>query len=311
MKMKRFFVILILVFFLMVLSNCSKTGDGMIKAPGIVDGDTITLKALVTGTIDQLMIKEGDKVDKDKVLMRVDTEKIENQLQELEISAREIDIKREQSSKKLKFLDSNIQYLRKQVQRFQRLKKNKSIPGEQLETMELKLLEAETSQFELKKSLEVLDVQKEKIENKREYLKLLIDDHILKSPVDGIVVEKFVSGGETVFPGTAIADILDTSSLYIEIFIEEKGISRLKLNQPAAIQVDGINNQSKKLTGLISFFGKKAEFSPKYIISEKERQSLLYQVKVKVEDTSGILKLGMPVTVIFEGTGKTDHENEE
>jgi HlyD family secretion protein len=118
-----------------------------------------------------------------------------------------------------------------------------------------------------------------------------------------VVVEKFVSPGETVLPGTAIADILDTSSLFVEIFIEEKEIAGLTLNQEALIHLDGID---KELTGAISYFGKKAEFSPKYIISEKERQSLLYRVKVKVNDTTGILKLGMPVTVILEKVKNED-----
>jgi HlyD family secretion protein len=294
---KNFFAILLLVLFLMIFVNCSKTGDSKIKAPGIVDGDIITLKAAVTGTLQGQMVTEGEKVTKGQVLAQVDADKIENQLKEPDINSREIDINGEKISKQLKFLESNIQYLRKQVQRFQRLKQKKSIPGEQLETMELKLLEAETSRFDLKKTLEALSVQKEKIRNKREYLQLLLEDHTLKSPVDGVVVEKFVSPGETVLPGTAIADILDTSSLYVEIFIEEKEIAGLTLNQEAVIRLDGIDNE---LTGEISCFGKKAEFSPKYIISEKERQSLLYRVKVKVKDTAGILKLGMPVTVILE-----------
>jgi HlyD family secretion protein len=302
MKM-NFLVILLLVFFLMIFANCSKTGDSKIKAPGIVDGDLITVKAAVTGTLQRPMIKEGEIVNRDQVLAQVDADKIENQLEELEINSREIDINGEKTSKKIKFLDSNIQYLRKQVQRFQRLKEKKSIPGEQLETMELKLLEAETSRFDLKKTLETFTVQKEKIQNKREYLQLLLEDHTLKSPVDGVVVEKFVSPGETVLPGTAIADILDTSSLYVEIFIEGKEIAGLTLNQKAVIQPDGID---KELTGAISYFGKKAEFSPKYIISEKERQSMLYRVKIKVEDTPGILKLGMPVTVVLEKTGKME-----
>lgn len=296
----HFLLTVVLLFFLMNISNCSKTENNKIKAPGIVDGEIITLKAAVTGTLRQLMIKEGEKVNRDQVLVQVNADKIENQLKELEISSREIDINWEKISKKLKFLDSNIQYLRKQVQRFRRLKKKKSIPGEQLETMELKLLEAETSQFELKKTREALNVQKEKIENKREYLQLLLEDHTLKSPVDGVVVEKFVSERETVFPGTAIADILDTTSLYVEIFIEGKEIAGLTLNQEAVIHLDGID---KELTGVISYFGKKAEFSPKYIISEKERQSLLYRVKIKVEDDPGILKLGMPVTVVLERIG--------
>ncbi|MCP5046099.1 MAG: HlyD family efflux transporter periplasmic adaptor subunit [bacterium] len=135
----------------------------------------------------------------------------------------------------------------------------------------------------------------EKIENKRHYLNLLLKDHRMTSPVDGVVVETFVSEGETVFPGTAIADILDRAGLYVEIFIEEQEMAALTLNQEVHIRVDGMDTEP--LTGVISYFGRKAEFSPKYIVSEKERKSLLYQVKIRAKDSRGVLKMGMPVTV--------------
>lgn len=295
-KEVRFFIFSPVLIMLLVMVSCSKGDEGVIKAPGIVDGDIITLKSTVAGTIQLMDINEGEKVAKGKQLVQVDVDKIENQLKELEITGKEIEVNSQKISKKLGFLESNIRYLRKQVERFRRLKKKNAVPGEKLEAMELKLMEAETSQFDLKKTQEGLEIQKEKIENKREYLGLLLDDHVILSPVNGVVMEKFVSAGETVFPGTAIADILDTSSLYVEIFIEEKEIGRLKLNQQTKIHVDGAD---KELTGVISLFGKKAEFSPKYIISEKERKSLLYQVKITVQDHEGILKIGMPVTVTF------------
>jgi HlyD family secretion protein len=164
--------------------------------------------------------------------------------------------------------------------------------------MELKKLEAETSLFDITKSLQALEIQKEKIENKQEYLNLLLADHVIKSPINGVVIERFVSGGETVFPGASIADILDTSSLFIETFLEEREVSSLTLNMKARVLVDGL--EDKELWGTVAYFGRKAEFSPKYIISEKERESLLYQVKVKVEDEAGIFKIGMPVTVAFK-----------
>jgi HlyD family secretion protein len=122
---------------------------------------------------------------------------------------------------------------------------------------------------------------------------------VIKSPVSqGVIIEKFVSVGETVFPGASIVDILDLASLYVEVFLEEQEISSLKLNQKARIRVDGLGN--RELLGTVSYFGRKAEFSPKYIISEKERESLLYQVKIKVEGDTSIFKIGMPVTVIIE-----------
>lgn len=307
--MKRLsFTIQILILVLAVTGSfyCSKADNNHITAPGVVDGDIITLKSQVAGTLEELTLKEGEAVTRQTRVAAVNCDKVKNQLSELSIQLKEINIKSQKIASNLTFLGQNKRYLNNQVQRFRRLKEKNAVPGEKLEALEIKLLEAETSTFDLKKTLEELAIQKEKIENKREYLQLLINDHSIVSPVDGVVVETFVSLGENVFPGTAIADIMDRASLYVEIFVEEEEISTLKMNQEVQIQVDGMDeikpttSNGAKLKGVISFFGKKAEFSPKYIISEKERKSLLYQVKVRVEDPTGVLKIGMPVTVLLK-----------
>lgn len=303
MKPAKTLQILMLAAALVLLSGaCAKERGGRIKAPGIVDGDIITLKAQVAGTVQSAAIAEGQRVEKDTVIAKIDSEKIENQLQELDIAQKEIRINREKLKKKSLLVDENLNYLRKQVQRFRRLKKSQSLPGEQLENMELKLLEAETSAFDLQKGLESLNVQEEKIANKRAYLTLLLNDHTVRSPVKGEVVETFVSVGESVFPGAALVDILDTSSLFVEVFLEEQEIAVLRLNQRVKIVVDGM--EDKDLFGTISLFGRKAEFSPRYVISEKERKSLLYRVKVKIAEESGVFKVGMPVTVLFNSETK-------
>jgi HlyD family secretion protein len=172
-----------------------------------------------------------------------------------------------------------------------------SISGEKLESMQIKLLEAQTNEFDLLRSLDNLAIQSQKIENQREYLQLILKDHQIKSPVQGILMETFVSPGENVFPNTPLVDLLDTSSLYVEIFIEEQEITSLELGQRARIIVDGMENAD--LSGSIRFFGKKAEFSPKYVISEKERKSLLYQVKIAIDRDIDLFKIGMPVTILL------------
>jgi multidrug resistance efflux pump len=298
MKRKHLLIISAIIFLLAInLANCKKAGNGSGQVPGIVDGDIITLKAAVGGTLDKVDLQEGEAVKKKEILVQVNSDKIANQLIELDIKVKEIDIQSIKIDSKLRFLAKNIAYLSKQVKRYQRLSAKKAVPGEKLEALELKLMEAETTQFELRKTKEELEIQKEKIANKRQYLNLILADHRILSPVNGFVVEAFVSQGEMVFPGTAVADILDRASLYVEIFIEAEEMAALKLNQQLAIQVDGVDTASNSIKGIVSYFGKKAEFSPKYIISETERKSLLYQVKLRVEDPKGILKVGMPVTV--------------
>ena len=85
--------------------------------------------------------------------------------------------------------------------------------------------------------------------------------------------------------------------MYIEIFIEESELAALTLGQKARIQIDGLEHRD--LFGKIAYFGKKAEFSPKYVISEQERKSLLYQVKIAISTDFDLFKIGMPVTVIL------------
>ncbi|MCK5056279.1 MAG: efflux RND transporter periplasmic adaptor subunit [Candidatus Aminicenantes bacterium] len=287
-------LIMIAVFF----SGCGPGSGSEIEAPGIVDGNIITLKSQVVGIVEQFAVREGEIVEQGTIIARIGSDKIENQLKEVEIALKEIAINREKALKKSTLSDENLKFLRKQVNRFRRLEKNRSLAGEKVENMELRLLEAETSAFDLQKTLESLDVQKERAQNKKEYLGLLLKDHHIAAPAAGVIVEQFISAGENVFPNSAIVDILDTSSLFVEVFIEEVEISALKLNQRAAIIVDGLEDED--ISGVISYFGKKAEFSPKYIISEKERKALLYRVKIRADKGSAHLKVGMPVTVRFK-----------
>jgi len=302
--MKKIILILVAAVVLMSLAACNKNDDGVIKAPGIVDGDIITLKAVVPGTVVRLDLLEGGTVAKNNTVVEINSDKIKNQLQELTIRSKEILVNRQKITNRLRFLDADIRFLTKQTDRFRRLSLKKAVPGEKLETMELKLSEAASSRFQLSKGLEELDIQAEKILNKQEYLQLLLEDHRISVPVDGLVLQTFIKQGESVFPGTAIADVLDISSLFVEIFIEEQEMAALKLEQKVSIQVDGMpgaesGDNAGTLSGTVSYFGKKAEFSPKYIVSEKERKSLLYQVKIRVKDDRGIIKVGMPVTVIL------------
>lgn len=282
---------------LIVLSACTDKPSDRIVSAGVVDGDVITVKAATSGKVETLHINEGASVSKDDLLVAVDTDKIENQLQGLAIQEEEVAVNRKKLDRGIHLLETNLAYWKKQVERFERLQEKESISGDKLEQARLKLEEVEASLFDAQQSLRALSIQSENIQNKKDHLNLILQDHFIVSPVTGVVLEKFVSEGETLFPATPVADILDRSSLFVETFLEETELSRLRLGQQADILVDGM--EGRTFSGTIIQFGQKAEFSPKYIISEKERRSLLYRVKVRLDRDLEVFKLGMPVTVAF------------
>ena len=285
-----------LLLMIVLFHSCGRN-EREIRAPGVVDGEIAGIKALAAGTLERLLVAEGQVVKKGELIAEINRDKVRNGLDELVLGEKEIANSEARAREKRQLLAANLGYWQKQVQRFERLQQSRSISGDQLEKSRLQLQEARTALVDLDRSLEALQIQKERIANKRRALELAEADLLLKSPVSGVVLEIFIGPGETVLPGAALADILDLSSLFIDVFIEEKEIAALKLGQRAAIVVDGL--EGRTFSGRIAFFGRKAEFSPKYIVAEKERQALLYQVKVRLDGDLDVFKVGQPVTVVF------------
>ena len=278
------------------LLACRRKVD-TIRAPGTVRGQVATVRTLAAGTLDQWTAVEGQRFQRGEVMGALNQDKILNGLEELDLATAEVRNQKSRLGQKRTSLLANLEYMRRQMERLERLEKEAAVAGDQVDKSRLQLLEAETALFEADKALAALDIQEEKIQNKRRAMDLARRDLIILAPVNGIVLEAFVSGGETLLPGTALADVLDEDSLYVEVFLEEREVGRLRLGDEAEVWVDG--QPEKPLVGAVTFFGRRAEFSPKYVLSEKERETLLFQVKVKVKGDAAALKEGLPVTVVF------------
>jgi HlyD family secretion protein len=258
-------------------ASCARTAKPL-EAPGTVEGD-------------------GRSVASGDLLGEVDPAKLRNSLEGLEISGREVRNQEDQLQTKLKAARANEAYLRKQVERLTRLKAERAVAGDDLERTQLKLVEAETTLSNLRKSEAALRLQRDQLANKRAAVDLALQDLRIVSPVRGPVLETYVTQGEMLLPGTPLADVLDLDSLYVQTFVEERDLTSLRLNDRVRIRVDG--PAGKTFEGTISYFGRKAEFSPKYILTEQERSALLYEVRIRLEKDVQAFKVGMPVTVVF------------
>lgn len=291
-KQKR---LAVLISMIVIIPSCKQEQPDYIRAAGVVDGEIISIRSLVSGKIDRLNFKEGSQVRQDDILVEINADKIITQMKGLDFKEKEIGINTNKLLRRISFLKSNLDYWKSQVESFERLRKKNSISGDDLEKAKLKLKEIETSLFEAEQTLQELKIKKEDLQNERNRLELLLEDFTLFSPITGLVLDQYLNEGEIVMPGAAIADILDTGSLYIETFVEEHELGQLTIGQKVDIFVDGIEDRS--FSGEIVLFGREAEFSPKYILSEKERQSLLYKVKINIVGDNEIFKIGMPVTI--------------
>jgi HlyD family secretion protein len=120
-------------------------------------------------------------------------------------------------------------------------------------------------------------------------------DTVIVSPVTGTMIYKSLETGETVSPGVTIATLVDLSSLYARVDIDETKIGRVVLNGPAYVRVDGMPGEVFK--GRITEIGRYAEFATQRDVVRGREDIKTFRVKVKVNDPKGLLKPGMTVEV--------------
>ena len=119
------------------------------------------------------------------------------------------------------------------------------------------------------------------------------------SPLDGVVLEKYVELGELATPGKALVKLADLSELELRVYVSGARLPQIKIGQPVEVMIDQDETTNQRLQGTVSWISPEAEFTPKIIQTKEERVKLVYAVKVKVKN-DGRLKIGMPGEVNFQ-----------
>jgi HlyD family secretion protein len=117
------------------------------------------------------------------------------------------------------------------------------------------------------------------------------DDAVVTAPTGGIVTQKLLEQGEMVAPRTPIVVITDLDHAWANVFIDEPQLPRVRLGQPATILTDA----GGRIAGTVSFIASQAEFTPRNVQTAEDRSKLVYRIKISAENSSGVLKSGMPV----------------
>ena len=119
----------------------------------------------------------------------------------------------------------------------------------------------------------------------------------LFAPIAGRVLSKSREPGEMVQPGTPIVTIGDLSRPWVNLYVGERDLGRVRLGHDGA--GDGRFVSEQPFPGRVTFISDRAEFTPKNIQTPDERVKLVYRVKVEVDTRDGALKPGMPADTVL------------
>ena len=119
----------------------------------------------------------------------------------------------------------------------------------------------------------------------------------LFAPAAGRVLSKSREPGEMVAPGTPIVTLGDLSRPWVNVYVGERDLGKVRLGMAAQVTVDSFPD--RPFPGKVTFIAERAEFTPKNIQTPDERVKLVYRVKVEVETRDEALKPGMPADTVL------------
>ena len=123
-----------------------------------------------------------------------------------------------------------------------------------------------------------LERQRDQAEATLAEARSVLDDLTIVAPTNGTVTTRMVDVGEVVATGAPLLELVDLDRLYLQVYVPELQIGKVRLDLPAHIHTDAFPDQPFDAT--VRYIASKAEFTPKEVQTPDERVKLIYAVRL-------------------------------
>ncbi len=282
-----------LVMGLMFFSGCGNQANEH-EYTGILEGTSVRVPALTPGAITRIFVESGQSVVKGTLLATIDSIDFVYQKQQLTAALEELQVQVESARTNLSRMQKDQAYLKTKHDRIASLYTTQSVPKQQLDDISNQLQTADMAVINGRQTLAGIAAKEKQVRIQILSIKKRINDARITAPIGGIIASLNYESGEAIPQFGPLLEIINIDTLDVKIYLAERQLSMIKYGQNAKIKVDGTD---EAFTGTISWISPRAEFTPKTIMTPDTRTSLVYAIKISVNNRNGILKDGMPVVI--------------
>ena len=307
--------------YLYVRTAVNQAADTTLRISGNIEAHESVVSFKVQGRIVELPVQEGQYVKQGDPLARVDDDDYRQQVSvdeatvgtrgaELELALAGSRIQEIQAAKQtLIDAQADLELKRAEFRRRQALLSEQGVSREDLENARTQLKRAQATYKRVKHThdqivegtrKEELAVRRANLQLAREHLQMSrvkLSYTVLAAPISGVVLVRQAELGEVVSPGTPVVTIADVDQLWMRGYINETELGRVRWGQSATVHTD--TYPDKVYQGRVSFISSQAEFTPKSVETHKERVTLVYRIKIDLDNPNHELKPGMPAEAMI------------
>ena len=308
--------------YLYVRSAATRGDDHFLRISGNVEAHESVVSFKVQGRIVELPVQEGQYVKQGDLLARLDDDDYRQQVNvdEATIRTREAELDLALAGSRVQEIQAAKQTLadtqadldlkRSEFHRRKALLADEGVSKEDVDSASSQLKRAQATYERAKQNYnQILEgTRKEEIAVRRANLQLArealemsrvkLSYTVLTAPVTGVVLVRQAELGEVASPGSPVVTIADVDHLWVRGYINETDLGRIRWGQPATVHTDTYPDKSYQ--GRVSFIASQAEFTPKSVETHKERVTLVFRVKIDLDNPNHELKPGMPADAVLD-----------
>ena len=282
---------------------------GVAAGNGRIEAVEIDIAAKTAGRVREILVNEGDFVRAGQVLAKMDTAVLEAQLREAEAQLRRalIGIETAQSQVTQREAEkqaaealiaqrkAELDAAQRRVARSEELAPQGAVPISKLDddraafqaakaavsAAEAQAAAAQAAIGRAESDVIAAEASVEAAQATIQRIQADIDDSVLTSPRDGRVQYRVAQPGEVLSPGGAVLNMVDLTDVYMTFFLPTEQAGRLALGAEARLVLDAAPQYV--VPAGISFVADVAQFTPKTVETEEERQKLMFRIKARID----------------------------
>lgn len=280
---------------------------------GTLEARTVNVGSLVGGRVTRVLVDEGSPVAAGQVLVTLETETTDHQIAEQRAAieaanaqlAKALAGPRPEEIAKAEAVATNDEIDRRRLERLYRA----GIAAKaQLDDATTKAKASAEDLRILKKGTrkEDIDAARAELLQQQRRLEMLMKQRaeaVVTSSVTGVVQSMGLRPGDLVAPNQPVAEVLESSQLWVRVFVPETELGLIRVGQPVRVRVDTFPDQWFR--GHIAAISSQGEYTPRNVQTRAQRAEQVFGVKVLV-DPDPKLKAGMAADVDFGVKGRAE-----
>lgn len=287
-----------------------------VAVTGTIEATQVDVSVKITGRILERLVKEGDRVTRGQVLVRLDDSELaadvrrqdaalrsaQATLRDLQKGARPQEI--EDARAAVSSAEATRTMTEREYQRNDQLYTKNLIAAQDVDRARQAYEVAKAQERSARERLALvlagsrpdqIDAARWQVtqaESALAQVQSRLREAVVVSPIDGVVLRKNLEAGETANPGVPILTLVNPKDVWLRAYVPETEVGRLKVGDTAALRVDAFPN--RVFTGRLIEIGSEAEFTPRNVQTKKERVTLVFRIKIQIDNPDGLLKPGLP-----------------